>query len=84
MSKNDITGDRLVSKVSNDKFAEGHDRIWGQKQRVICYWADGIWCDLLELPFYTHRSDDVAQLTVPFEWNDEQVENRVKDACSQG
>ena len=31
MSKNDVTGDKLVSKVQSDKFSEGYDRIWGNK-----------------------------------------------------
>lgn len=30
MSKNDITGDKLVSKVQSEKFSEGYDRIWGK------------------------------------------------------
>lgn len=30
MSKNDITGDRLVSKASTDAFREGHDRIFNK------------------------------------------------------
>lgn len=31
MSKNDITGDKLVSKANSDAFREGHDRIFGAK-----------------------------------------------------
>lgn len=31
MSKNDITGDSLVSKSSTKKYDEGFDRIWGKK-----------------------------------------------------
>jgi len=33
MSTNDITGDKIKTKVNSDqdKFAEGHDRIWGKK-----------------------------------------------------
>ena len=31
MSKNDITGDNLVSKPSNG-YQEGYDRIWGKKK----------------------------------------------------
>ena len=34
MSKNDITGDKLVSKVQSDKFSEGYDRIWGKPKSV--------------------------------------------------
>lgn len=37
MSKNDITGDKLVSKVQSEKFSEGYDRIWGKK-------CDHDWC----------------------------------------
>lgn len=33
MSKNDITGDKLVSKVSTSKFDEGFDRIFGKKDK---------------------------------------------------
>ena len=33
-SKNDITGDSLISKVSsNSKYADGWDRIFGKKQQ---------------------------------------------------
>lgn len=31
MSKNDITGDDIKSKVVTDKFRDGHDRIFGPK-----------------------------------------------------
>lgn len=31
MRKNDITGDRLISKVQSDKFSKGYDLIWGNK-----------------------------------------------------
>mgnify|MGYP000052327508 CR=1 FL=1 len=31
MSKNDITGDKLVSKSQTKAFDEGFDRIWGKK-----------------------------------------------------
>lgn len=34
MSKNDITGDQLVSKVQSEKFSEGYDRIWGKPKSV--------------------------------------------------
>ena len=34
MSKNDITGDKLVSKVQSEKFSEGYDRIWGKPESV--------------------------------------------------
>lgn len=34
MSKNDITGDKLVSKVQSEKFSEGYDRIWGKPKPV--------------------------------------------------
>ena len=29
---NDITGDALVSRVSNSKYAEGYDRVFGKKK----------------------------------------------------
>jgi hypothetical protein len=35
MSKNDITGDKLVSKVQSEKFSEGYDRIWGKSRSVV-------------------------------------------------
>lgn len=31
-SKNDITGDSIVSKTSNKKYEEGWERIFGNKQ----------------------------------------------------
>ena len=34
MSKNDVTGDKLVSKVQSEKFSEGYDRIWGKPKSV--------------------------------------------------
>ena len=34
MSKNDITGDKLVSKVQSEKFSEGYERIWGKPKSV--------------------------------------------------
>ena len=33
-TKNDITGDALISRVSNDKYAEGYDRVFGKKKNV--------------------------------------------------
>lgn len=36
MSKNDITGDAIKTKVGNtDKFSEGFDRIWGKKDASL-------------------------------------------------
>lgn len=32
-AKNDITGDRIVSRTSNDKYASGWDRIFGKKKK---------------------------------------------------
>jgi len=32
MSKNDITGDTLISKPSNDNYRNEHDRIFGKKR----------------------------------------------------
>jgi hypothetical protein len=32
MSKNEITGDRMVSKPVTDAYAEGHERIFGKKK----------------------------------------------------
>jgi hypothetical protein len=34
MSKNDVTGDRLVSKSSTKNYDEGFDRIWGRKTEI--------------------------------------------------
>jgi len=31
-SNNDITGDKLVSKPTNDQFLTGWDLIWGNKE----------------------------------------------------
>ena len=33
MSKNDITGDTLISKPNNDKYGDGYDRIFGKKPK---------------------------------------------------
>lgn len=33
MSSNDITGDRLISKATNDKFRTNYDAIFGKKTR---------------------------------------------------
>ena len=33
MSTNDITGDAIRSRIANDKFEEGYDRIFGRKER---------------------------------------------------
>lgn len=34
MSRNDITGDALVSAAANDKFRDGWDAIWKKKPKV--------------------------------------------------
>ena len=35
-SHNDITGDRLISKLRNkDAYADGWDRIWGKKEEQL-------------------------------------------------
>ena len=79
MSKNDITGDRLVSKVPSDKYRDGHDRIFGKRQ--IYYWPDGTWCDLEDYPLYTHMSDDVTSLLVSFEHTTEEIDKQVSACC---
>lgn len=35
MSKNDITGDRLVSKVNSKEYEDNYDRIFRQKEKKI-------------------------------------------------
>lgn len=57
-SKNDITGDKLISKPSNDKYSEGWDRLFGEKKMkwisvkdklpepnsgVLALWEDHPW-----------------------------------------
>lgn len=32
-AKNDVTGDKIISRVSNDKYNEGWDRIFGKKNK---------------------------------------------------
>jgi len=32
-TKNDVTGDKLISRITNDKYAEGWDRIFGNKKK---------------------------------------------------
>lgn len=34
-TKNDITGDTLVSKDTNDAYREGWDRIFGKKEKSV-------------------------------------------------
>lgn len=35
-SHNDVTGDRLISKLRNkDAYADGWDRIWGKKEEQL-------------------------------------------------
>jgi hypothetical protein len=85
MSKNDITGDRLVTKTSTTAYDEGYDRIFGKKNmRAIYYWPDGTWCDLEEYPSYTHKSDDVARIYLSFDYSDDQIQGLVDAACSRG
>lgn len=33
MSTNDITGDKMISKASNEKFRNGYDLLFGAKKR---------------------------------------------------
>jgi len=40
-SKNDITGDSILSKVSSKAFDEGYDRIWGNKKKNADTPSDG-------------------------------------------
>jgi hypothetical protein len=35
MSKNEITGDKLVTKETTDKFRDGYDLIWGKKDTSV-------------------------------------------------
>ena len=35
MSTNDITGDEIRTDVPSDKFKNGWDAIWGEKQREL-------------------------------------------------
>jgi len=88
MSKNDITGDRIITKSPSKAFDKGFDRIFKQPNppsgmRVIYHWADGTWCDLEQYPFYTHMSDDVTQTQVPFDWDDLQIERHITAALSK-
>lgn len=46
-TKNDITGDSLTSKVSNKKYNEGWERIFGSKDKDLQYESD----NPLERPF---------------------------------
>lgn len=34
-TKNDVTGDSIKSKVSDDKYREGWDRIFGNKNKIL-------------------------------------------------
>jgi len=87
MSKNDITGDRLVSKALSEQGRENYDLIFGKKSmRSIYYWPEGTWCDLVDYPLYTHMSDDVTQMMVSHDYSDDEVDRLVQCAikCSQG
>lgn len=83
MDKNDVTGDKLISKTSNDKFREGFDLVFGKKLtiRTVVYWVDGTWCDLDEVGQYTHLSDDFSYLDLPWDMSDAEVEHAVSAAC---
>ena len=32
-TKNDVTGDKIISRITNDKYSEGWDRIFGNKNK---------------------------------------------------
>lgn len=36
MSTNPVTGDKLVTKETTDKFRDGYDLIWGEKKVKGC------------------------------------------------
>lgn len=40
MATNDITGDKLISKPTTDKYASGYDLIWGKKKKPTELWTD--------------------------------------------
>lgn len=83
MSKNDVTGDDLKSKVVNDLYRDGLDRIFREKSSettTIVYWPHGTWCDLEDVGDYTHLSDDFAYLDVPLTLTDDEVDHLVRMA----
>ncbi len=61
MSRNDITGDALVSGATTDAYRTGHDLIWGKKPPYKCKfcgapsWVDP--SDQTPPPDYCHESD---------------------------
>jgi hypothetical protein len=84
MSKNDITGDRLVSRTTSDAYRDHYDAIFGKKKettmRKIYYWPDGHWCDKCDLPYTDHKSDDFSSFEVSYELMDEAIDNMVQGA----
>ena len=63
MSRNDVTGDSLVSKSTTDAYRDGHELIWGKKETapfkcVFCgrpsWYAPE---DQTPPPDYCHESD---------------------------
>jgi len=84
MSKNEHTGDRLVSKPSSNNFRDNFDKIFGTQKSTtqsIVYWPDGTWCGLDEVHNYTHMSDDFAYLELPLDFSDGEIEHAVTAAC---
>lgn len=35
MSRNDITGDTIATRPYSEAYGEGHDRIWGKKEKTV-------------------------------------------------
>lgn len=61
MSRNEITGDALVSAAATDAFRDGWDAIWNKKPPFTCRfcgrpsWVDP--SDQTPPPDYCHESD---------------------------
>lgn len=47
--------------------------------RKICYWCEGTWCDISELGYMTHMSDDYTIIEVSFDLDDNQVDRLIHD-----
>lgn len=78
MSKNDITGDSLRSRVATEAYRNAFDHVFKKQTRSIYVWGDGTWCEMEDLMSMTHMLDDYLVIKVPEGADYEEVEARVK------
>lgn len=46
--------------------------------RKIYYWPDGHWCDVCDLPYHGHKSDDFGTFDVSYEMEDNVIDDAVQ------